>query len=192
MPVSKEKNFFCFLLCLFFAVVLVGYLVTGNLDTVGRRKAVSAKLQSLASQYRDNLGDQGPLREIRKIASGPYVFGRSYAMGILADLSKVDGSVIADIGRGLRDENPFVRHSAGAAITKVAVPAQEAIDDLLYIIKEHPNEGASSFAVEAIMEIGDSSKKVLDALEASAKAKDSYDDEFKRKAYRILSGREMP
>lgn len=173
-------------------VVSIGCFMLINSDTVWRRKAGAAHLQDLAAQYRANPTDHRPLQEISEIAQSSFFFDRCYAMGVLADICKFDDSVVPLIGQGLRDINPYVRHSAGSALYKIGPKAKAAKADLIYCVKQFPNEGASSIATAALLNIGDSSNEVLEAIEESAKAKDSCYPDDKRKAYRKLSGREMP
>lgn len=195
---NKYLHFFCknkkttFISLVVFLVSFIGYFMIGNSDTVWRRKAVAAHLQDLAAQYRANPTDHRPLQEISEIAQSSFFFGRSYAMGVLADICKFDDSVVPLIGQGLRDINPYVRHSAASALCKIGPKAKAAKADLIYCLKQFPNEGASSIATDALLNIGDSSNEVLEAIEESAKAKDSCYPDDKRKAYRKLSGRDMP
>jgi len=189
---KNKKTTFISLVVFLVVVFFIGHFMTGNSDTVWRRKAGAAHLQDLAAQYRANPTDHRPLREISEIAQSSFFFDRCYAMGVLADICKFDDSVVPLIGQGLRDINPYVRHSAGSALYQIGPKAKAAKADLIYCLKQFPNEGASSIATKALLNIGDSSNEVLEAIEESAKAKDSCYPDDKRKAYRELSGRDMP
>lgn len=161
-------------------------------DSFEKRRSVSARIDTLAVEFRANPQNRRPLDELLKMAKSSYEFGRFRAISTLGTIPQTDPCIIELVENALESEDRFDRRAAAESLAQMGKNAAPAKQALLRHLATYPNYGSVHFVAEALRNIGDSSKEVLNAIEVCVKSPDCAARDRLKEVYRDLSGKELP
>ena len=161
-------------------------------DTLGRRKQTAARARELANQVKADPKNSEALRALMEAAQSKYHFERDYARNTLGKLGGLAKESVPILAQGLRSDDGFERDASAHALFDIGKHSFSAKVELLEVIRNHVNESAARYAIEALGEIGDNSPEVLETIKFAAYAKLSLGHEEAREVYKKLTGKELP
>lgn len=145
------------LIPLAFVIAYDIWLVARLLDTPGRRRATALHLDEIVERSPDN--PAAPPAALLAAAFAGRRFERCYAMRLLEQFPSSVTAMTA-MGSGLESADPYVRHSAAAALYCVGTAARSQMPQLERISRQRSTETAGRIASAALRRLSDKDSTV--------------------------------
>ncbi len=158
-------------------------------DTVSRRTRTAARMDRLAAQVRREGNDSISLTELMNATTSSDAFERSHALSTLSTIDNLPEAAVLAIANQLKNEDSQTRNSASLALANMGEAAAPAVQQLVWTLKTYPDDGAGTWAAEALGNTKIKSPTVLQALKFAAHESENTSTVRRaRQSYERLTG----